>query len=64
MLKNAQIKSREFLNLVKPVYKRVSVNVQLTRRFGNVEIVLKEFLNCIYCFLIQNIYGFLLEHLF
>ena len=45
MLELAKVKSRKLADLLKTLYKSVSVNVKLSRRFGNVEVIFKECLN-------------------
>ena len=63
MVKLAQVKTCELLDLFKAVNKGVSVNKQLAAGFGNVEVILKELLNGEECFLIEILDGALLEYL-
>ena len=63
VVKLAQVKAGELLDLLKPVHQRVSVDEQLAGRFGDVQIVLKELVDREQRLLIERVDGVLLEHL-
>ena len=63
VVKFPQVQTRQFLDFFQTVNQRIAVHVQLSGRFGNVQIVLKEFVNGIQCVRVQRFNGVLLEHL-
>ena len=62
MVKLTQIKTGKLLYFVKAVNQSVSVNKQLSGCFGNIQIVLKEALNCKQGFVVKRLNGALLEY--
>lgn len=62
VVKFSQVKPRQLLDLVKSVNERVSVYEQLSRSFGNVQVVLKEALDSEQCFVVERIDRAFLEH--
>ena len=63
VLKLAQIKSGHLADLVKTVNQRVTVNKELARGLGNVQVVLKERLNSLQRFAVERLETAALEYL-
>ena len=63
VVKFTQVKSCELFNLFNSVYKSISMYEKLSRRFGNVEVVLEEFLYCEECFVVEVVDGAFFENL-
>ena len=57
VVKLAQVKAGELLDLLKPVHQRVSVDEQLAGGFGDVQVVLKELVDGLQGVLIQSLNG-------
>ncbi len=64
VIKLPEVEACELLDFFKPVNEGVSVNKELSRCFGNIEVVLKELLDGEEGFVIEGINGSLLEYLF
>ena len=63
MLKLTKVKSRYLSYLLKPVYERISMYEQFSRRFGDIEIVLKEALDRHERLTVERLKTSLLEYL-
>ena len=63
MLEFAQIETGQLADLLEAVYERVSVNEQLARCLGNVQVVFKEALDCHQRLAVKTFERALLEHL-
>ena len=63
VIKLAQIKAGELLDLLQPVHKRVAVNIQLAARFRDVEVILEEFVYRFKRVLVKSFKRIFLEHL-
>ena len=59
----SEVKSCELFDLFKSVNKCISVNEQLSRCFGNVQIVLEEALDSEQCFMVERFDRAFLENL-
>lgn len=55
VIKFTEVKTCQFFNFFKSVYKSISVNEKLSRSFGNIQVILKEFLNGEKSFVIERI---------
>ena len=62
MLELAKIETCESTDLLETVYESISVHKELSRRFGNVEVVLKEALDRHKGFTVERIYAAVLEY--
>ena len=63
VVKFAQIQPGKLLDFLKAIYQGISVDKELSGRFGNVQIVFKELIDSVESFLIEGIDGVLLEYL-
>ena len=62
MVEFSEVKSCELFDLFKSVNKCISVNEQLSRCFGNVQIVLEETLDSEQCFVVERLDRAFLEN--
>jgi hypothetical protein len=63
VLELAKIEACELTDLLKTVNERISVNKELSRGLGNVEVIFKELMNCKEGFLIEALDRSALENL-
>lgn len=63
VIKFTEVKTCQFFNFFKSVYKSISVNEKLSRSFGNIQVIFKEFLNGEKSFVVERIDAAHLENL-